>query len=325
MKDHKIEKVKSLLEGKKIAIAFSGGADSTLLAYIASKVSKDVLLITIDNNLMPTNFLNDSKKIANNLNLKQVIVKDDFYSFDEFLENKDNRCYICREKMYKHIIHVAKSNGFDIVADGTNISDLVDNRPGILINYKNNILSPFVYGCLESYEIHKCLDELNIDYLKASTCLATRISGNLTKEEISKVQLAEDFIKNNTDCEIVKVRLKNKLAICEVDNFTYFLDKNVRNKIIDYLNSLGFQKVYLNLREIQDNEKIFIDCFEDGNYYSFTYHLPYEINLNETLKILKNNKIVISENGEITGRKFKSKKEAKEVFLSVLPLLRRKI
>ncbi|MCC7553583.1 MAG: ATP-dependent sacrificial sulfur transferase LarE [Methanobacteriaceae archaeon] len=322
----KIKNVEKQLQDKKVAIAFSGGADSTLIAYIAKKVTKDHLAITINNSIMPTDFINDSKEIADYLNINQVVIKDDFYDYSEFLENKSNKCYLCRKRMYEHITKVAKDNGFNTVIDGTNISDLLDNRPGILINYKNNIVSPFVNAKLESFEIHNYLRENNIPYLKASTCLGTRIEVNkpINKDNIKIIQKSEDFIKSNTNAEIVKVRKKDKTAICELDNIDDIINK--RTLIVDYLKSLGFKKIYLNLSEIEEDNPIKLDYI--GN--DFNYQLPYNINLNATFNVLKENNISLNnlklfENGEIKGENFKNENEAKEEFINILPVIRRNL
>ena len=332
----KLDYVKELLKDKKVAIAFSGGADSTLIGKLAKEVSKEVLAITIDNNLMPINFLNDCKKIAKELNINQVIIKEDFYKNKEFIENKSNRCYLCREQMYLKITEIANSFGFSTIVDGTNISDLLEDRPGILIVYKNNILSPFIDCKLESFEIHKYLNDNNIDYLKASTCIATRIPTNtsLKKEEISKIQSAEDFIAAISKCEIVKVRKNNNDALCEVDEINYLLNKDILNRITDELKSLGFKNVYLNLRENQNEGSLKLECFPENNKFSFNYQLPYEINILKTSNKLnidcnnekiKLNNVIINKNGNIEGKNFESEKKAKKEFLNVLPFLIREI
>ena len=141
--ESKINIVKNSLKNKKVAIGFSGGADSTLLAYLSSKQAKDTLLITIDNNVLPKGFIDNTKKIAKSFNLKQEIIKLNFFEDEEFLLNNSKRCYNCRNKMYSKIQEVAYENGFDFICDGNNISDLVVDRPGILITYKKEFKAPF--------------------------------------------------------------------------------------------------------------------------------------------------------------------------------------
>ena len=84
---NKINVVCNILKDKKVAIGFSGGADSTLIAYLSSKVAADTLAITIDNHLLPTGFVEHTKKTAESFGIRHVIVDIDFYKHENFLEN----------------------------------------------------------------------------------------------------------------------------------------------------------------------------------------------------------------------------------------------
>ncbi len=150
----KINIVKNILKDKKVAIGFSGGADSTLIAYLSSKVADDTLAITIDNHLLPKGFVENTKKLAQSFVIKHELVDINFYENDYFLSNDSKRCYTCRNLMYSKIEEIAHANGFDFICDGNNISDLVINRPGILITYKHEFKTPFIEAKLSSKEIH---------------------------------------------------------------------------------------------------------------------------------------------------------------------------
>lgn len=334
--NEKITNVKEILKDKKVIIAFSGGADSTLIAYLASKVSKNPIAVTVNNNLMPTDFVKNSEKIAESFRIKHLVIDIDFYKFDDFCKNKSNRCFICRDLMYKRIKEIASEKGYDLIIDGTNISDLLEDRPGILINYKNNILSPFVKGKLTSNEIHEYLDKENIYYSKSTTCIGTRIATNtqITPEKVDKIRYCEDFIYRNTDCKIVKLRDLNSYAICEVDNIESLLDMNKLKPIEDELKSVGFEKVALNLSSIKENHEIVLDY----NKSNFQYNLPYKIDIQNTEKEFKHqvvsttenqmklkNNITIFKDGNIKGNDFKNKEEAMKEFIKMLPYLRREI
>lgn len=216
----KIKIVKDILKDKKVAIGFSGGADSTLIAYLSSKVAKDTLAVTIDNHLMPTGFVENTEKLARIFGIKHEIAEIDFYEDESFLRNDSKRCYDCRKQMYSRIKEIALENGFDFICDGNNISDLVLDRPGILITYKNKFNTPFIEAKLTSKEIHEYLNSNNIPYSKSTTCLATRIPTNtrISPKKIEKISHCEDYILANTDCEIVKVRDFGELGIIEADN-----------------------------------------------------------------------------------------------------------
>lgn len=331
--DNKINVVKDILKDKKVAIGFSGGADSTLMAYLSSCVAADTLAITIDNHLFPEGFVENAERTAKSFGIKHQIVDINFYEDDLFLKNDSRRCFTCRNLMYSKIKEIANENGFDFICDGNNISDLVIDRPGILITYENNFNTPFIEAKLTSKEIHKYLNDNNIPYSRSTTCLATRIPTNTrtTREKIERIGLCEDYILANTNCEIVKVRDFGELGIVEVDNINKILDDNKFINIDDELKRRGFKKVALNLSKIDDDEYIDID-YHDG---SFSYQLPFTISLANTRRQLESydesrdkievENIEIYENGLIEGQDFETYETALNAFMDILPKLRRNI
>ena len=332
--EDKINVVKDILKDKKVAIGFSGGADSTLIAYLSSKVAKDTLAITIDNHLMPTDFIENSKKLAKTFGIKHEIVDINFYDDENFLRNDSKRCFNCRNLMYSKIEEIAFENNFDFICDGNNISDLVIDRPGILITYKKNFNTPFIEAKLTSKEIHKYLNDNKIPYSRSTTCLATRIPTDTktTPEKIERISYCEDYILSNTSCEIVKVRDFGELGIVEADKLDEFLKDNKFININDELKSKGFEKVALNLSQINDEEYINIDYHEG----SFSYQLPFTINLENTKMQLEEvvysnqekieiENMEIFENGLIKGHDFENYEIALNAFMETLQNLRRNI
>ena len=333
--EDKINIVKDILKDEKVAIGFSGGADSTLIAYLASKVAKDVLAITIDNHIMPTGFIENTRKAAESFGITHEVIDINFYDDEYFLKNDSKRCYTCRNLMYDEIEKLAHKKGFDFICDGNNISDLVIDRPGILVTYKKGFKTPFIEAKLTSKEIHEYLKSKNIPYSRSTTCLATRIPTDTqtTADKISRISKSEDYILHNTTCEIVKVRDLGKYAIVEVDDVDAILKDDKYGKINADLKKHGFGSVALNLAELDDDEYIAID-YDDG---SFSYQLPFTINIENTKeqitsKILKesNDKIkleniTIYENGLIEGNDFKTYEDALSNFMDTLAKLRRNI
>lgn len=333
--EDKIEIVKDCLKDKKVAIGFSGGADSTLIAYLASQVSSDVLAITIDNHLFPDNFLKHTQDMAKEFNIKHHIIDINFYEDSEFLKNSPSRCHSCRNLMYEKIKEHALKNGFDYVCDGNNISDLVIDRPGILITYKMEFETPLIEARLTSKEIHEYLNKNNIRYSKSTTCLATRIPTNtkITSEKIEKIKKSEEVLSDISGRELVKVRDFNELSVCELDSFSKIMNDKSFNEIDDQLKSLGYKKVCLNLSPLDDDEDIKLD-YENN---AFQYQLPFSINIENTKNQLEKNiilknpekiqleKIVINKNGLIEGNNFKNYTEALSEFMDILPKIRRNI
>lgn len=332
--EDKINIVKDILEDKKVAIGFSGGADSTLMAYLSSEVASDTLAITIDNHIFPEGFIEHAKAMTQSFGISHEIIDINFYDDEEFLSNLPSRCYTCRNLMYNQIKQMAVKKGFDFICDGNNISDLVNDRPGILITYKNDFKTPFIEAKLTSKEIHEYLDKNNIPYSRSTTCLATRIPTNtpLSHEKIERTDYSENYILTNTDCEIVKVRDRGEIAIVEVDKINEILRDNKFNLINDELKKQGYSKVALNLSQIDDNEYISIDYGEG----SFSYQLPYTVSLDNTKKQMENiisddedkietDKITIFKDGLIKGHDLESYELALDTFMEILPKLRRNI
>lgn len=333
--EDKIEIVEKILKDKNVAVGFSGGADSTLIAYLSSKVAKNTLAITIDNHLMPTGFIEHAKNATDLFNINHEIIDINFYDDETFLNNDSKRCYTCRNLMYSEIKKLAFEKGYDFVCDGNNISDLVNDRPGILITYAQNFETPLIEAKLTSKEIHEYLDKNDIPYSKSTTCLATRIPTGIkvTKEKIDRIICCEDYILANTDCKIVKVRDNETLSLCEVDDIKEIIRDNKFKQINDELKKQGYEKVSLNLSEIQDNDDIIID-WDEG---SFSYKLPFTINIENTKKELENEiifkskekicikNIEIFDTGLIKGNNFENYENALDKFMQLLPNIRRNV
>jgi uncharacterized protein len=332
--EDKIGIVEDILKDKKVAIGFSGGADSTLLAYLSSEVAEDTLAITIDNHLLPTGFVENTERTCKDLSIRHEIIDIDFYENEDFLANDSRRCFNCRRLMYSTIRKIAEENGFDYICDGNNISDLVLDRPGILVTYAERFETPFIEARLTSSEIHEFLNRKGIPYSRSTTCLATRIPTDTktTKEKILKIRHCEDYISGNTACEIVKVRDFGKLGIVEVDKIDEILSEDKFKRINDALKAYGFEKVCLNLSQIDDNDDIIID-YGEGCY---SYQLPFTINLEDTEKQMENvisydeekielDKSIIFEDGLIEGHDFENYEDARDAFMDILTKIRRDI
>ncbi|PKL71843.1 MAG: TIGR00268 family protein, partial [Methanobacteriales archaeon HGW-Methanobacteriales-2] len=136
----KIDSLRNYLNGKKVLVAFSGGADSTLLALIAKEEAKDALAVTIDNGVMPDECIQEAEQIAQKIGIKHRIVRGNYLNDPAFELNQPNRCYICKKKMYQKMEKIARDEQYDGVIDGTNISDLMEDRPGIRFNFFSNVV-----------------------------------------------------------------------------------------------------------------------------------------------------------------------------------------
>ncbi len=344
----KINKLKEILKNQKLALAFSGGADSSLLASILKEVSKETILITFDNGIFPYDFIENSKKQAENFNLKQYFVKDQFLQNPDLVKNNAKRCLYCREIMYRKIKEEASKHNMDIVADGNNISDFLYDRPGILAKYNHNIYSPLIEAELETEDVYRYLNENNIRYFKSTTCLATRIQTNtkLTSENITQVKNAERELEKIVENNVFKVRDIGGFGLVESENMDILLNTNTLQLIESKLKNIGFNKVAIQLSYTKnDSEKLFNPIeYKNENLTRDMVKLPYNIDIEKTkrqiekvfsdIQILDNgNTLKINDNQiEIdiynTGEILIDKREYKieeRIFIQILKLIRRSV
>ncbi|MCK9150348.1 ATP-dependent sacrificial sulfur transferase LarE [Methanobacterium alcaliphilum] len=347
--DKKLEEVKNILKAKKIIIAFSGGADSTLLAYIASQVTEKALAVTIDNGVMPNECSRNAKKIAEKIGIDHVIIKEDFLDDDLFKENNPNRCFICKNKMYHKLQEIAQKEEYPLVVDGTNISDLLEDRPGIMVNYQKNISSPLVTAGLTKEDVLKILESEKISYSLSTTCLATRLSSGdeITPKKINRISYAESLLKSLSKAQIIRVRDQNGVAQIQIDKMDSLLNSETLNHIDSELKAVGFKRVTLDIGEYGESKNdlvIYKPCKAEKNKIMFERELPYEIDIENTCNELKsigavkcsesmgiamleveNQNVTIFKKGKIVARKVKNQEDAEKLLIKVLPAIRRSI
>ncbi len=276
----KIGKLEKFLEDKKCVLAYSGGSDSTVLAYILSKVSPESLLVTIDNNLMPRGFIDYTISSASEFNLEHKIIKLNFLEDSEFIENNPSRCYNCRKLMYSNIRQLPEFGDYDYFLEGTNITDLLEDRPGNLIRDMYHMTSPLVECQITKQDVFSMIEYLNLDYYDNTTCLATRVKTNepISKEKLEKIDDIENYIREFVDQRNIRVRTDKDVATIVLDDPMELVDKDTLIQVRKYISNLGFNKVYLDLTSYSKNEFI-ISEDDDSNYYI----LPYSINLEDTI------------------------------------------
>ncbi|GAI34087.1 unnamed protein product, partial [marine sediment metagenome] len=124
--EKKLNNIISFLKGKKIVVAFSGGVDSSLLAYISEKYAKETLLITEKSILYPDDEIEQASQFARSHNIKHTIITRNPLKNKEFQCNPSNRCYICKTGLYNDILEIKNNRKFDIILDGSNADDLSD-------------------------------------------------------------------------------------------------------------------------------------------------------------------------------------------------------
>lgn len=186
------------LENPEVAIAFSGGTDSSYLLYEASKHAKKVHAYYLNSPFQPEFEHTDACRLAKQLNIPLTVVSFDILTIPDVIANDAKRCYYCKTTLFTHLKKLANNDGFTVLLDGTNASDNADDRPGMKALQELGVRSP-LRECGLTKDIirqNSAQADLFTSNKPAYACLATRIPCNttITKERLERVEKGEEIL-----------------------------------------------------------------------------------------------------------------------------------
>lgn len=252
---NKYEALKTyLMELGSIAVGYSSGVDSTFLIKVAHEVLGDkAMAITVASSLFPKREMNEAIKFCRDNGIKHRIIEVDELGIPGFSENPTNRCYICKKDLFTRITEVANSEGISYVAEGSNMDDNGDYRPGLQAVAELGIKSPLRYVELYKDEIRTLSKAMDLPTWEKPSfaCLASRFvyGEQITKDKLRMVEQAEELLLANGFKQF-RVRIHGLVARIEVlpEELPRFLDASFRSKVVDSLKSYGFAYVSLDLQ-----------------------------------------------------------------------------
>ena len=185
-------------EHPKVAIAFSGGVDSSYLLYAAKQYAKEVRAYFVKAEFQPEFELEDAEKLAEGIGADLKIMRLSVLGDDEVCANPSNRCYYCKRVIFSQIVKAAGEDGFTTLLDGTNASDDAGDRPGMKALKEMSVLSPLRECGLTKSQIRSLSKEAGLFTWDkpAYACLATRIptGERITAEKLKATEEAEGFL-----------------------------------------------------------------------------------------------------------------------------------
>lgn len=248
--------IKKIKELGKVAIAFSGGVDSTYLLDVAKDL-QDILIVHVSLHSTPKSETKEARAFCENL-AKEKTVEFLQIDFDElsvpgFCENPKNRCYICKLALFSRIKEAAKEHGCNAVLEGSNADDTKDYRPGMQAIKELGINSPLMEVGLTKDEIRKLSKERGLKtWDKPSfACLSSRFvyGETITEEKLRRIEKAEEYLKQQGFVQF-RVRMHGNLARIELlpDDIEKMQDQKLRESCNQYFKELGFSYVTLDLQ-----------------------------------------------------------------------------
>jgi len=251
----KIDRLVENLRGRhSVAVAFSGGVDSSLVAALAHRaLGQKALAITIDSPLMPSGELDGARRTAKEIGIGHTTLGLNELDIPGFSANPPDRCYLCKRFRFEKLKQKAVEIDFETVADGTNISDLREYRPGLKAAEELGIYSPLLEARLSKEDTRLMGDVLGLPIAAkpASPCLATRIPYGqpLEPAKLQRIDRAEDYIRTLTGVKVLRVRDHGALARIEIGRDEIDLLSNVEmlRQVSQGLKELGYEYVTLDL------------------------------------------------------------------------------